>query len=88
MPMLELSDEQVIELVKQLSPTSKRKVIEELSKNAFTGGGELPSAPVEVEDFISLPCFGMWADHEAMDDSVAWVRKERARWQKRTSRQG
>jgi hypothetical protein len=76
-----------MELVKQLSPASKQKVLQELSQNALTGCGELSSTQVEVKDFASLPCFGMWADHEAMDDSVAWVRKERARWQRRTSRQ-
>ena len=31
----------------------------------------------EKEDFVNLPCFGMWADREDMRDSVAWVRKQR-----------
>lgn len=33
------------------------------------------------EDFANLPCFGMWADWEDMRDSIAWLRKERAKWQ-------
>jgi len=32
MPKLELSDEQVIELVKQLSPASKQKLLQDLSQ--------------------------------------------------------
>jgi hypothetical protein len=34
----------------------------------------------------SLPFNGMWADREDMKDSVAWVRKERRRWNKRLTR--
>ena len=34
----------------------------------------------------SLPFNGMWADREDMKDSVAWVRKERRRWDKRLTR--
>ncbi len=37
----------------------------------------------ESEDFINLPCFGMWADREDMRDSVTWLRKERKKWQQR-----
>lgn len=33
------------------------------------------------EDFLTLPFFGMWADREEMEDSVAWVRKMREAWQ-------
>jgi hypothetical protein len=45
-------------------------------------------APSEaVKDFASLPFFGMWADREDMEDSVAWVRQERERWQQRAVRQ-
>ena len=40
----------------------------------------------ESEDFANLPCFGMWADREDMRDSVAWLRKEREKWQQRFSR--
>ena len=36
----------------------------------------------EPDGFASLPCFGMWADREGMRDSVAWVKKERGKWQK------
>lgn len=40
----------------------------------------------ESEDFINLPCFGMWADREDMRDSVAWLREEREKWQQRLTR--
>ena len=39
------------------------------------------------EDFAALPFFGMWRDRQDMKDSVAWVRKERKRWQQRVVRQ-
>ena len=39
------------------------------------------------EDFAALPFFGMWRDRQDMKDSVAWVRKERKRWQQRVTRQ-
>lgn len=35
------------------------------------------------EEFANLPCFGMWADREDMRDSVAWLRREREKWQQR-----
>lgn len=38
------------------------------------------------EDFVNLSCFGMWADREDMRDSVAWLRKEREKWQQRLRR--
>ena len=41
------------------------------------------TAPNKVEDFANLPCFGMWADREEMRDSVAWLKKEREKWQQR-----
>ncbi|MDE0087157.1 MAG: hypothetical protein OXU23_15660 [Candidatus Poribacteria bacterium] len=40
----------------------------------------------ESEEFANLPCFGMWADREDMRDSVAWLRKEREKWQQRFTR--
>ena len=40
----------------------------------------------ESEEFANLPCFGMWADREDMRDSVAWVRKQREKWQERITR--
>ena len=40
----------------------------------------------ESEDFANLPCFGMWADREDMRDSIAWLRKEREKWQQRLTR--
>jgi len=35
---------------------------------------------MSVSEFAQLPCFGMWADHEALQESDAWVRKEREQW--------
>ena len=40
----------------------------------------------ESEDFANLSCFGMWANREDMRDSVAWLRKEREKWQQRLIR--
>ena len=37
------------------------------------------------DDFEHLPFFGMWADRDEMTDSVAWVRREREKWQQRES---
>ena len=31
-------------------------------------------------DMTALPCFGIWADREDMQDSATWVRKEREAW--------
>ena len=43
-----------------------------------------PSTMTEAsEDFANLPCFGMWADRSEMRDSVAWLKKEREKWQHR-----
>jgi hypothetical protein len=79
LPKLELSEEQVVELVRQLSPAAKRRVMQLL--------GSVPDHDAESEmsarEFAQLPCFGMWADHEALQDSDAWVRKEREQWHKR-----
>ncbi len=46
-----------------------------------------PIDSVDTEQFRSLPFFGMWAHREDMQDSVAWVRKEREKWQQRATRQ-
>ena len=82
LPKLELSEEQIVELVRQLSPDAKRRVMQLL--------GSVPDHSAEPEasvgEFAQLPCFGMWADHEALQDSDAWVRKERERWHRRASR--
>ena len=40
-------------------------------------------APLNEADFMQQPCFGMWKDRPEMEDSVAWVRKERERWNRR-----
>jgi hypothetical protein len=34
-----------------------------------------------------MPFFGMWAHREDMKDSVAWVNKERERWDERLTRE-
>jgi hypothetical protein len=39
-----------------------------------------PTAQADDREFRSLPFFGMWADREDMQDSAAWVRKEREAW--------
>lgn len=49
--------------------------------------GEKPADPSEAHDFDALPFFGMWADRGDMEDSAAWVRQERDRWQQRAARQ-
>ena len=33
------------------------------------------------------PATGMWADRKDMQDSVAWVRREREQWNKRLTRE-
>ena len=38
-------------------------------------------------EFENLPFFRMWADRDEMSDSVAWVRKERDKWQQRLTQQ-
>ena len=48
-------------------------------------GGSVDLA--EESDFNSLPFFGIWADRQEMQDSTAWVRRERERWQQRVARQ-
>ncbi|MBI3946803.1 MAG: hypothetical protein HY321_12845 [Armatimonadetes bacterium] len=40
------------------------------------------------EEFLALPFFGIWADREEMQDSVAWVRKVREAWQERSQPSG
>jgi hypothetical protein len=47
---------------------------------------EHPSAG-NGNEFENLPFFGMWADRDEMSDSVAWVRKERDKWQQRLTQQ-
>ena len=39
--------------------------------------GQTETSDDEKEDLLSLPIFGMWADREDMEDSVAWVRRQR-----------
>ena len=39
------------------------------------------------DEFEHQPFFGMWADRDEMTDSVAWVRKERDKWQQRLTQQ-
>src|SRR5439155_23025918 len=47
---------------------------------------EQPSAG-NGNEFENLPFFGMWADRDEMSDSIAWVRKERDKWQQRLTQQ-
>jgi hypothetical protein len=76
---LELSEEQVVELVRQLSPDAKRRVMQLLGSVLDRG----TESEMSVSEFAQLPCFGMWADHEALQESDAWVRKEREQWHRR-----
>ena len=39
------------------------------------------------DEFDHLPFFGMSADRDEMSDSVAWVRREREKWQQRLTQQ-
>lgn len=39
------------------------------------------------DDLENLPFFGMWADRDDMSDGVAWVRREREKWQQRLTQQ-
>ena len=49
-------------------------------------GRPLDSAQLkEAEAFAALPAFGMWAERADMQDSVAWVEQERAKWRQRLS---
>jgi hypothetical protein len=45
------------------------------------------TAAQAVEEFLSQPFFGMYADRDDMKDSVAWVRKKREKWHQRARRQ-
>jgi hypothetical protein len=36
------------------------------------------------EEFLAMPFFGMWAGRKDMQDSVAWVQKERSKWRQRS----
>ncbi len=40
----------------------------------------------QAEDFVSLPFFGMYANREDLEDSVAWVHRERQKWHHRAQR--
>lgn len=41
----------------------------------------------EPDTFAALPFFGMWAGREELQDSDAWVRRQRDQWQQRAARQ-
>ncbi len=49
--------------------------------------GQDETSEDEQEDLLSLPFFGMWADREDMQDSVAWVRRQRSGWNHRHKRE-
>lgn len=40
-------------------------------------------SPLNEADFMAQPCFGIWKDRPDMDNTVAWVRKERDSWNHR-----
>ena len=66
--------------------TEVRVQIEPVDPAAVSGDDSQDKDSNESEDFANLPCFGMWADREDMRDSVAWLRKEREKWQQRFTR--
>jgi hypothetical protein len=48
-----------------------------------------PQTPPTVprpEEFTSQPFFGMYADRDDLQDSVAWVNRERQKWHQRSQR--
>ncbi|MGZ8843338.1 MAG: hypothetical protein ACXW18_06720 [Pyrinomonadaceae bacterium] len=49
--------------------------------------GDNKASATNAGDFENLPFFGMWADREDMSDGVAWVRREREKWQERLTQQ-
>ncbi|MEJ5384414.1 MAG: hypothetical protein WHS44_05990 [Fimbriimonadales bacterium] len=85
LPELELSEEQIAELVSQLPPAGKRRLMQLLDRMLNQEAEPYATARMSSEEFARLSCFGMWADHDAMLDSVAWVRKERQQWHSRVS---
>ncbi|MDE0425446.1 hypothetical protein F4Y59_01425 [Candidatus Poribacteria bacterium] len=66
--------------------TEVRVQIELTDLTSVSGDDNQNKDSNESEDFANLPCFGMWADREDMRDSVAWLRKEREKWQQRLTR--
>ena len=46
------------------------------------------NSPLTEEEFASLPFFGMWANRVDMHDSVAWVNRERDKWNHRSEPRG
>ncbi len=66
--------------------TEVRVQIEFIDLTSVNGGDNQHTDSDESEDFANLPCFGMWADRGDMRDSVAWLRKERKKWQQRLTR--
>jgi len=44
------------------------------------------AAAMSDEEFLGQGFFGMWADREDMQDSVAWVREAREAWGQRAQR--
>jgi len=59
-------------------PTNEPLVVEVSLKTERAAGKA-------AESITSLPFFGMWADRDDMSDSIAWVTKERERWNERLS---
>ena len=66
--------------------TEVRVQIEPVDPVPVDGDDSQNTDPDESEDFANQPFFGMWADREDMRDSVAWLRKEREKWQQRFKR--
>ena len=66
------------EVIVQINPIDVEKIVDaNETQNTETD---------EHEEFANLPFFGMWADRTDMQDSVAWVRKQREKWLERVTR--
>ena len=66
--------------------TEIRVQIELVDLTSVNGDDNQNTDSEESEDFANLSWFGMWADREDMRDSVAWLHKEREKWQQRLTR--
>ncbi len=58
------------------------EVIVQIEPEVYSNGN------TQIDDLLSLPFFGMWADRQEMRDSASWVESERAKWQERSTGQG
>ena len=83
---LELPDgTEVVVHIEPLPPGQKpgtRAACHSRSETEARAGEAVPEEPRSLAD---LECFGMWADREEMEDSAAWVRRQREQWHLRAA---